>query len=342
MTINQIKEILKTEDYNFLKTNPNLNKNMIMLTIGGSHAYGTNNENSDLDIRGCTLNTKRQLLTAENFEHFNDEKTDTTIYSFNKLVSLLSNCNPNTIEMLGNKPEFYFYLSPVGEELLNNKHLFLSKRACYSFGGYANQQLYRLQQKTKNYLSQEGLEQHILKTLQFMKLDFNTRYSSFDTDSINLYIDDAINPDYNKEIFMDINLHHYPIRDYCSMQSEMLSMIKSYNKIGKRNKNALCHDKISKHMMHLIRLYLMCLDILEQEKIVTYREKEHDLLMKIRNGEFIDNDEQPNADFFEMVDEYEHKLEYAKKHTNLPEKPNYKEINDFVEDINERIVKGII
>lgn len=33
--------------------------------------------------------------------------------------------------------------------------------------------------------------------------------------------------------------------------------------------------------MHLIRLYLMCLDILEREEIVTLREKDHDLLMDI-------------------------------------------------------------
>ena len=29
-------------------------------------------------------------------------------------------------------------------------------------------------------------------------------------------------------------------------------------------------------MMHLVRLYLMCFDILEHGAIITYREKEHD------------------------------------------------------------------
>lgn len=105
MTIEQIKDKLKSKEYDFLRTDKNLGNNIIILTLGGSHAYGTNNEGSDLDIRGCALNSKMQILTNENFEQFVNNETDTTIYAFNKLVALLSNTNPNTIEMLGNKPE---------------------------------------------------------------------------------------------------------------------------------------------------------------------------------------------------------------------------------------------
>lgn len=46
--------------------------------------------------------------------------------------------------------------------------------------------------------------------------------------------------------------------------------------------------------------------------------------------------------FFEMVDDFENKLEYAKQNTSLPDKPNYKAINEFVMSVNERIVKGEI
>ena len=120
MNIEQIKEVLKTSEYDFLREDKNLGNNIILLTLGGSHAYGTNNENSDLDVRGCALNSKMQILTNENFEQFVNEATDTTIYSFNKLISLLSNCNPNTIELLGNKPEHYLYVSNIGKELINN------------------------------------------------------------------------------------------------------------------------------------------------------------------------------------------------------------------------------
>ena len=86
----------------------------------------------------------------------------------------------------------------------------------------------------------------------------------------------------------------------------------------------------------------MCLDILERGEIVTYREKEHDFLMDIRNGKYLDDNRQPIPEFFDMVNEYEKKLEYAKANTSLPEHPNYKKINEFVMSVNERIVKDEI
>ena len=142
------------------------------------------------------------------------------------------------------------------------------------------------------------------------------------------------------EIFMDTNLTHYPIRDYAGMWDEMKSIIKSYNNIGCRNNKAIENGKLGKHMMHLIRLYLMCIDILEGRGVITYREKEHDLLMDIRNGKYLDENQQPTPEFYEMIDEYEKKYQYAKEHTELPLKPNYKAINDFVQSVNERVIKN--
>lgn len=339
MTVDKIKELLKTTEYDFLRNNENLGNKIILLTLGGSYAYGTDHEGSDVDIRGCAVNDKTQILTGEDFGQVVDVPTDTTIYSFNKLVTLLTSVNPNTIELLGNKPEHYLYLSPAGQELIDNAHLFLSKKACQSFGGYANQQLYRLNQKAARQLSQSQLEEHILKTLEFMQTDFAGKYSKFDGDQIHLYTDKAIQEGYDTEIFMDVKLTHYPLRDYCSMWNEMQNTVKQYEKIGKRNEKAALHGKISKHMMHLIRLYMMCLDILEKEKIVTYRETEHDLLMSIRNGEFLDDNEQPTPEFFEMVDEYEKRLDYAKENTSLTDEPDYKAIREFRASVNERIVK---
>ena len=339
MTVENIKDLLKTTEYDFLRKDEYLGNNIILLTLGGSYAYGTNHEGSDVDIRGCAVNDKTQILTGEDFGQVVDVPTDTTIYSFNKLVTLLTSVNPNTIELLGNKPEHYLYLSPVGRELIDNAHLFLSKKACQSFGGYANQQLYRLNQKAARQLSQSQLEEHILKTMEFMQTDFVGKYSKFDSDQIHLYTDKAVQEGYDTEIFMDVKLTHYPLRDYCSMWNELQNTVKQYGKIGKRNEKAALHGKISKHMMHLIRLYMMCLDILEKEKIVTYRTAEHDLLMSIRNGEFLDGNEQPTPEFFEMVDEYERRLEYAKANTSLPDEPDYKAIREFRASVNEKIVK---
>lgn len=343
MTLEEIKQLLQTDTYSFLKTNPHLNHQIILLGLGGSYAYGTNIETSDLDIRGIALNTKEEILLPQNnFDQFVNTQTDTTIYSFQKIIQLLLNCNPNTIEILGLKPEHYLYLSPIGKELLDQKQLFLSKKAIQSFGGYANQQLYRLNQKAAHQFSQSDLEKHILTTLTQMEQDFSTKYSTFSNDAIHLYIDKSNQPDYDTEIYMDISLHHYPLRDYTGMWNELQNTVKQYGKIGKRNENALEHGKISKHMMHLIRLNMMCLDILEKQEINTYREEEHDLLMDIRNNQYLDTQGKPSSAFFDLVRKYEKKLDYAKKHTELPDAPNYKKINEFVMSIHEKIIKDEI
>lgn len=116
----------------------------------------------------------------------------------------------------------------------------------------------------------------------------------------------------------------------------------SYSKFSKRNEKALAHDKLGKYMAHLIRVYMMCIDILEKEEIITYRTDEDDLLMNVRNGEYLDENRQPIPEFYDLLNEYEKRLEYAKKNTSLPYKPDYKRINDFKMYVNERIVKGDI
>lgn len=339
MNLKEIKAKLNSDEYSFLRTDKNLGKNIIILTLGGSHAYGTDNESSDLDIRGCALNNKMQILTNQNFEQFVNEETDTTIYAFNKLISLLTNVNPNTIEMLGNKPEHYLYVHPIGQELIDNAHLFLSKKATYSFGGYATAQLRRLENKSNRLVGQEQLEEYIYHTLLYVADNFEEKYG-IPAGQVKLYIDKAVNPDMTTEIFMDANLMHYPLRDYTEMWAELKNVIKSYKNIGARNNKAIEHNKLGKHMMHLIRLYMMCLDILENEKIITYREAEHDLLMEIRNGKYLDGEKQPTPEFYEMVNQYEKRIEYAKNNTSLPDKPDYNKINEFVASVNERVVKG--
>ena len=49
-----MKQQLQTPAYDFLRTNPHLGKNIILLGLGGSYAYGTNTENSDLDAVSYT------------------------------------------------------------------------------------------------------------------------------------------------------------------------------------------------------------------------------------------------------------------------------------------------
>lgn len=94
--------------------------------------------------------------------------------------------------------------------------------------------------------------------------------------------------------------------------------------------------------MHLVRLYLMCLDILEKEEIITFREEDHDLLMDIRNGRYQREDHTFNSDFYDLLDDLERRLDYAAKHTSLPEAPDMASIEAFQMETNEKVVRGEI
>ncbi len=334
---------LQSEEYDFLRQDSRLGPRIILLGYGGSHAYGTNIATSDVDVRGCALNSKEEILLGEDFEQVVHEGTDTTVYSFRKLMTLLAGCNPNTIELLGLEPDQYLYVSPVGRELLDHKKIFLSKRAIHTFGGYANQQLRRLDNKAARLVGQAEREQHILNSIQNAAYDFKNRYfPPQGDDAIRLYLDDAIQEGVEKEIFMDVHLTHYPLRDYKFMWNEMSNIVKEYGKVGMRNSKAIEHGKLAKHMMHLVRLYYMCFDILERGEIVTRRRAEHELLMEIRQGKFLDSNRQPTPEFFEFLNELDARFEYAKKHTELPEEPDLAAIREFVASVNERVVKDEI
>lgn len=336
--IKDFKNLINQPEYNFLRDNEHLGNKIMFLTLGGSHAYGTNVESSDVDIRGCALNNKSDLIGMSNFEQVINEQTDTTIYAFNKLVGLLINANPNTIEMLGCKSDQYIVMTSIGQELINNKKLFLSKRAINSFGGYANQQLRRLQNAlARDTYPQTEKEKHILNSITFAMTDFTSRYQEFENGSIKLYVDKSNKTDIDSEIFMDVNLTHYPLRDYKSMWSEMNNIVKEYGKLNSRNtKKDDLH--LNKHAMHLVRLYLMCLDILEKEEIITYRGNDLELLMSIRNGAYQKEDGTFRTEFFDMVTDYENRLKYAQENTSLPSNPDYKKIEEFVMSVNERVI----
>lgn len=340
MNTDKIRCALAGQEYNFLREDEHLGANIILLGAGGSHAYGMAKVESDIDIRGIALNTKREILLGRDFEQIVEANTDTVIYSLRKVLELLLKCNPNTIEMLGIEENRYLYLSDIGRELLHMRKAFLSKVCIHSFGGYAQAQLRRMESKAVRQIGQAQREEHILKSIEHAKYSFSERYLTEDTDCINLYIDTSQQKEYETEIYMDAKFQHYPLRDWCGMWNEMKMIVSSYSKIGMRNKKEIELNKLGKHMAHLLRLYMMCIDILTKEEIITYRTAEHDLLMRIRNGEYLDSKKQPIAEFYDILNEYEKKLEEAVRNTSLPEQPDYERVYAFLEYVNERVASG--
>lgn len=334
------KKIMMSSEYDFLRDNEHLGNRIILMGLGGSYSYGTNNENSDIDFRGIALQSSSDLLGMTSFEQYEDRKTDTVIYGFNKIIRLLVESNPNTIEMLGLDEDQYLIKTDIGQELLDKRRMFLSKRAAKSFGGYASAQLRRLQNAiARDSMPQAEREQHIMNSVRNAMEDFQRRSETFKYGKMSVYIDQAENPEMETEIYIDADYTHMPLRDYSGLLSNMNSVIRDYDKIGKRNQKK-DENHLNKHAMHLIRLFMMAIDILEKEEICTHRKDDLSLLMAIRRGEYMRTDGTFNRDFYDLLASYEKRLDEATAKSKLPDNPDMTEIGHFVEYVNRRTING--
>lgn len=334
------RKLMYSSEYDFLRTHPRLGDRIILMGLGGSYAYGTNNENSDIDFRGITLNLPSDLLGLTEFEQYEDASTDTVIYAFNKIVKLLLECNPNTIELLGLDDDQYLIKTTLGQELLDNKSLFLSRRAAKSFGGYASAQLRRLQNAlARDSMAQEERERHIYNSVKNALEDFQRKNQMFDKGNIRIYIDKSENPEMETELFVDADYKHLPLRDYENMLGVMNSVIRDYDKIGKRNKKK-DDNHLNKHAMHLVRLFMMAIDILEKGEIRTHRTDDLPLLQSIRRGDFQKTDGTYEKEFYDLLSDYEKRLEVATAKTILPDNPDMEKVEQFVEYVNRKAIEG--
>ena len=271
-------------------------------------------------------------MGLSSFEQFEDRATDTVIYGLKMFINLCLNSNPNVLEILGTKPEHLLVITKEGQLLRDNIDLFLSKRAIQSFGNYATAQLRRLQNAlARDNYPQAEKEQHILNSILGQMEHLKRTYKNFTNSEINLYIDPSDKEEMDTEIFIDINLKHYPLRDLKNIYSDMNNIVKDYSKLNHRNskKDAL---HLNKHAMHLIRLLVTGTEILEGKGINTYREKEREFFLDIRKGKYSYNE------LFKMVDKYEQRFKLAAENTLLPDEPDYKRVEELMLEIYSKVL----
>jgi predicted nucleotidyltransferase len=311
-----MNELLEKKEYDFLKTNPNL-ESVIYLVLSGSRAYGTSVDTSDYDLRGVLLESPKYLYGLNSFEQFEDPKSDTVIYGLKKFASLLVKANPNALELLGVNENSIVQITDQGRLLRNNADLFLSKRVINSFGSYALSQLRRLQNALcRDAYTTKEQQKHLQEVLTAQMDHFQRTYTDFPDGAIIIYNEDDC-------LKFDIRLSKYPISDFVGIYSELTSIIKSYQKLNHRN-NKKSETSLNKHAMHLIRLLLTGTDILNGKGIITNRGAEHDLLMSVRNGNL------PFNEVFDLAHEYKCKFETAAKSTQLPDEPDIEAIQQLM------------
>ena len=138
-----------------------------LLCIGGSRAYGTHTDASDIDVKGVAIPPARtyfgvldpfeqadraeeiavfdSVLTAHERTVTARTKLEGSVYEARKFIGLAMGANPNILDVLFCRDEEVRVCTPVGRRLRDARELFVSAACRHTYAGYAASQLGRIE-----------------------------------------------------------------------------------------------------------------------------------------------------------------------------------------------------
>lgn len=346
---------------------PWLQERTIFMTKHGSHAYGTNIATSDEDFKGIFIAPREYYIgnlhkIEQADKGFGD--SDCTIYDIKKFFALAADCNPNIIEVLYTGEDDWLYPTPdmrewIGaglwkhpsvrafEQIYNNRHLFLSKKAKFTFSGYAFSQLKRIkthrhwllnppsklpERKDFKLPDAPTLDRDQLNAIcaEVDKLADKLGGEGFTRDRVEEK-DGELITQVTKKHGIDANVIEV-IQNERRFRNSMANW-HQYSK-WKDERNATRselerkHGFDTKHGMHLVRLMRMATEILNQGTVIVKRPDAEDLL-SIRNGAWSFDK------LMSWAEGVEKELTASYAASKLPREPDRQKIDDLLVDVIE-------
>ncbi len=114
--------------------------NILFSAIVGSQSYGTATPQSDIDKKGIFSATYNDLA-GFNYKDQIELSKDECYYELRRFLQLAQTANPTILELLYSPEDCILNSSKTYEILRENRHKFLTKVCCASFGGYAVAQI---------------------------------------------------------------------------------------------------------------------------------------------------------------------------------------------------------
>jgi hypothetical protein len=133
-----------------LTTQSNLFERVIYRCVIGSQAYGLAEAGSDVDRRGIYLPTADQHWSLYGVpEQLENQETQEAYWELQKFLVLALKANPNVLECL--YTPLVERATPLAEELLGMRSIFLSRLVYQTYNGYVMSQFKKMQADLRNH-----------------------------------------------------------------------------------------------------------------------------------------------------------------------------------------------
>lgn len=296
-------------------------KNIVVVCHSGSHAYGTNIETSDVDVRGIfcadAVNIRTPFFPVKEVKMEDEE--DGKMYELTNFMKLYLDMNPNILELLWVDESNVLQTSEAYKVLREYSPKMLSRKVAFTFSGYALGQMKRIKGHNKWNNQPQSTEppvridyvklQHSFAGYPINARDFslrNYRYGwkliPYGNDIYGLIRGDLNDRSYNDDgSLFKIDYDAFTDEEKATPPLMILKMCEEEYKAskelhrgywewkGNRNESrSALEEKFgfdTKHAMHAVRLLRMGEEIL-REGIVHVKRADAKDLLAIRNGEW--------------------------------------------------------
>lgn len=123
---------------------------LMFYALRGSRLFGTFTEESDYDYHGVFMLPNTAWLSLYSpTQNKADPNEDVVFYGMRKYIGMAMTNNPTVIEMLWTPQDAIVHSTPVMNELIAHRDLFVTKKCFWSFSGYAFDQIKKAKGKNK-------------------------------------------------------------------------------------------------------------------------------------------------------------------------------------------------
>lgn len=301
----------------------------IIFVRHGSHAYGLNIATSDTDYKGVCVKPKAAYLGfLENFEQAEhmaskSEGVDSVTYSLDKFAHLAADCNPNIIEVLHVDDHDVISSDEFGDELRGMRDLFMSKKAKFTFAGYAHAQLKRIKTHRAWLLTPPPAP----PTRKEFGLSEETKVTPAEFGAFEAAVMQKLDIEMSHDV-LTLFLREKQYRAAKTQFDQYVNWKKSRNPARAALEAQFGYD--TKHGMHLIRLMRMCREILETGKVNVKRTFDRDDLLEIRSGR------RPYDSLVEEAEQLERECDALYLTSSLRKEPDRKALDAAIVRMTER------